>query len=639
MSRTPLSSHLGYRLLGAVLALFLCIAPAHADETIEIATKEKEAPARTIFIKLEKIATADSYDIEIKPLTLRWSEPLTFRTYAGALRLRLSPSEYKIRTRSVIKGGNRGEWGKWDDFKVPFRSVSARIPANKAIVQSSGYEKQIITFEWPKVETSSGYYVEIRDDKDLPLKKIATINPWWSYELPAGKAYSWCVLPVQVLPIVVPPSECVFTTFRMRERRPGLPHTLTELDHRDRAIGHQFEIVRFEDDVSLGDPVIIQSLNPNLDAQLEPGGYELRARTLLEGNYRTSWSSPKKFFVPHPIPEPLFPLSGVEIEGSEDEKGSITLRWQEEPNANDYTVTIFNKADGQLVQSVTTKKTELQVNLPEDAQYYWQVKAFSKGEPRRTPASATLDLKNASEFDIKPYYPYAFTASENPAPVYGWARYTLSSASYQSESFDDNAIVRQSIQAGQLDLAIGYWDRKTRLGLLLNGGLQNFKTNRESDFQKNGSFNVGYRLLGEGDRRTRIWLGYAYREIPSLNANPSTGFYQIKHLTSAGPQVIVTVTNTFSEKLGYQFHGRFFKGIQDLGSPTGTPQESAIALAASAALSYRLSPTSIGLVGYTFQLDNGSYTSADTPGKTNTTSLTGHYLTLGLEIAIGTPKR
>jgi hypothetical protein len=243
---------------------------------------------------------------------------------------------------------------------------------------------------------------------------------------------------------------------------------------------------------------------------------------------------------------------------------------------------------------------------------------------------------------VKPYFPFSLTVAENPAPLYGWARYTVSSANYYSESFDDNAIVRQSIQAGQLDLAAGYWHRKSRLGLLLGGGIQNYRTTKQSDFQKSASFNVGVRLFGEGNRRARVWLGYAYREIPSLIANPSTKAYTINHLSSAGPQVTVSMSDTLesvSDKMGYQLHGKLFLGMKDLGTPTNAPQESAIAVAATAGLTYRLSSSSIGLVGYTFQMDNGSYSSLDTPGKTNTTSLTGHYLTLGFEFALGDPKR
>lgn len=638
MLRTFYLALLRYRVWGALFALLLGVSTSFAEEAIEVSAKEKDAPARTVFIKLEKVATADRYDVEIKPVTLLWTEPLSFRTYAGSLRLRLTPSKYQIRTRSVAKGGNPGGWGEWKDFNVPFRSVVNRIPEDKALVQSTGYENQIVTFEWPKESTAAGYYLEIRDHSDVLLKKIATVNTWLNYELPANNEYSWCIVPVTSLPPVESPSECSFTKFRIREKRPGLPRTLTGIEPRKEAKGYQFEIIRFNDSKSLGDSVTIQSAVPNLDAQLEPGQYELRARTIFDKNYKTAWSSPKKFFVPHEPPVPLTPLPGVEIEGEEDEIGRISLKWREEPNAAEYTVLVF-KTDGQLVFSKTTEKNEVEVTLPEDSKYHWQVIAYSKGEPQRAPASEKLDVKNSSEFYVKPYFPFALTAAENPAPVYGWARYTMSSANYESESYDDNAIVRQSIQAGQLDLAFGYWHRKTRLGLLLNGGVQNYKTSRESAFQKSGSFNIGYRLFGEGDRRTRIWIGYAYREIPSLNANPSTGFYSIKHLTSAGPQFIVSSMNTFNEKFGYQFHGRIFKGIQDLGSPTGAPQESTMALSASAALTYRMNPSNIALIGYTFQMDNGSYISADTPGKVNTTSLTGHYLTLGLEMAIGDPRR
>lgn len=620
------------------LAVFLSAASAFSNDVIEVAPKEKDAPARTVFIKLEKVTSADRYDVELIPVKLQWTEALSFRTYAGALRLRLTPSQYRIRTRSVAKGGNKGNWGEWKDFNVPFRSVLSRTPNDKALVQSTGYENQIVTFEWPKEKTAAGYYIEVRDTTNTPIKKVSTVNTWLNHELPAGKEYTWCVLPVSELPPKVSSSDCLFTSFKIREKRPGLPRTLTGIEPRKEALGYQFEIIRFEDAVSLGDPVTVQSLEPNLDAQLEPGQYELRARTLFDKNYKTAWSSPKKFFVPHEPPVPITPLPGVEIEAGENESGIITLNWREEPNAADYTVLVF-KPDGQLIFSTTTEKTTVDVNLPEDSKYHWQVIAYSKGEPRRSPASTNLDVKSSSEFYIKPYFPFAFTAAENPAPTYGWARYTMSSASYKSESYDDNAVVRQSIQAGQLDLAAGYWHRKSRMGLLLNGGIQNYRTSRDSAFQKNGSFNIGYRSLGEGNQRTRIWLGYAYREIPSLNANPTTRVYRISHLTSAGPQIIISTSNTFNEEFGYQFHGRFFKGIQDLGSPTGAPQESAIALSASAALTYRLSPTSIGLIGYTFQLDNGSYSSLDTPGKSNTTTLTGHYLTLGLEMAIGTPRR
>ncbi len=605
---------------------------------IEIAAKEKEPPARTVFISLEKVKEAERYDVEIIPVTLKWSEPLSFSTFAGALRIRLTPSIYRIRTRSVKKGGGRGGWGEWKDFEVPYRNVTARTPADKAIIRSTGYENQIVTFEWPKAADAPGYYLEVHSATGTPIKKIATAERWLNLELPVGHEYSWCLLPVTKMPPSVAPDDCHFTQFRIRESSTELPHALTAIDPRKGAIGYQFEVIRFEDAKSLGDPVTIQSVEPELKAQLEPGEYELRARALFEQDHKTGWSSPKKFFVPHRPPEPLSPVMGGEIEGEEDENGRITLAWREEPGAADYTVTLF-KADGQIIDTKNTKETQAEFLLPEDAKYYWQVSAYSKGEPRRSPASATLDPKNASEFYIKPYYPFNLTAAEAPAPFYGWARYTISSADYYSESYDDNAIVRQSIQAGRLELATGYWHRKTHLGVLLDGGIQNYRTPTESNYQKGGAISLGYRFFGEGDRRAQVWLGYAYREIPSLVANPSTLTYRISHLSSAGPQLRFIVSDMFSEKFGYQLHGRLFLGTKDLGSPNGQPQESALALAASTALTYRLSETSIGLLGYTYQLDNGSYRSADTPGHVNKTSLTGHYLTFGLEIALEKPKR
>ncbi len=598
--------------------------PLIAEEHID---SSRDIPARTIFLRMEKVSDAKTYQIQVKDRNKTWADPYVLTTSREKIRFRATPGEYLLRTRSIDQNGKGGAWLPWVEFKVPFKYILSVSPPSGTVIEPKGNRDERITFEWPQIKGSIAYRFKLFDQDRNLIKNVVTKENWLLQVVEINKSYSWSVQPLKTIddPVEDMPSPHLLT---ISSPNPELIPVRLKLAGSAVAEEYQFELVKLRDDSETSEPTIYDSKQPEFMGRLSPGQYELRARTKFEDKTSSGWSSPHLFSVPIPPPAPRSATNNATVESTDDIQSEVELKWNESKWADRYQVVITDK-DGQIQSSKVVKGSRMIASLPHDNSYEWTVVALAPKEPEKPPEELIQkDNVELHQFQINKYIPLQLGSSEEPSQIYGWSRFLFSQASYKNQNYDNNNRVQQNLFASTGEIGAGYWHRKSSVGLLALTALSGINIDGTTLLYQQHSLLLGYRYKLSGQKRLRFWLGPSLKETPEVQVNGETLSTELKKISTYGPYFLTAFHDAFNDRLGYQASAGAFQGMQGLQTPNGLSQSNYLSYFWSLSLSYRSSDWLSVLGGYTFQEDRAGYKSTD--GRSNDITLSGSYFSLNL---------
>jgi hypothetical protein len=332
------------------------------------------------------------------------------------------------------------------------------------------------------------------------------------------------------------------------------------------------------------------------------------------------------------------PQQNEVIESTDDQNSEVTLRWKDLSEPERYQVNVFD-SEGRLVLSKETKEASLLTKLPAGARYTWTVRALNALEQSRAPASLT-DVKDPQQggFSINDYIKLELARQEEPSQLYSWAKLGLAQGHYVYENWDNQNQVDQKLMTSSAEGALGYWHRKTNIGLLATASLYDVKMKSSNNTFARMSLLGGYRYkFKDSPVRARVWLGASYEQVPEVVvASPDTP-YAFKNLNSIGPEMRLFYLNSIGGDWGYHLYARGYLGLIDRGTPNQLKMKDTKTMTLGVYATRAVSPGWIAMAGYAYEMQSASYQSIDTSGNANKISTTGHYFSIqmlfGLEPA------
>ncbi|MGZ3791893.1 MAG: hypothetical protein ACXVCP_06070 [Bdellovibrio sp.] len=617
------------------------IPAAEIDNSIPVEKidSRNDIPARTLFISLQTVEGAKTYEVQIRPRKRSWLEPHKVTTSREKMRLRVTPGDYEIRTRSIDEKRKPGRWLTWRPFMVPYKQPLLAYPAPDSTITPKGNLSEKIIFEWPAVPSSKGYRVKIYDENRKLLKHVITSQNWFQYELENSHSYFWSLNPLITIDEPDNPKFQKLWKFLIAEPDTELLPVNLKLVKNPRAVKYQFELVKMISEDESDEPTIYDSQEAEFRARLSPGEYELRARSNYDNNTVSAWSSPHRFWIPIPAPELLTPKNNSVIEPTTDFANPVTLTWRKSKWADRYHVQVHDD-NGILFVNEFVKSPPYEIKLPHGNTYRWSVTPLLARQTSRFPAASENKNTTAqSEFKIDRYIHLSLGESEEPSQLYTWGRLIMSKANYQAENYDNNNKINEQIFSSTGEIALGYWHRKTSYGALATVGASNIDIAGHASSYTQFSLLGGARKYFEDQKRLRYWLGVSLKETPEVLVDGALGTLQIRNLKTLGPQALIAFLDAFNNKWGYQLYLGGFYGMKGINTPNDLPQKNYLSFFGSAYFTYRWKKSTTALVGYTYQNDQAGYASADRTGNNNRVQYEGHYLSFSLIVGLQDPQQ
>lgn len=607
--------------------------PAFAEDEkqipVEFIDRPEDVPARTIRVTIEGVYAGDVTELEVMAADNKWAEPYKLTTTSDNFRFRVSPGKYTMRTH---RAKTTLPWGPPVEFEVPFKSPKRIFPDGDTI-EAKGNLSEKLRFEWFPEKNVAAYRVKIYHKGEL-IRHVVTKQSWLSATLDTGQRYRWTLHKMATLE--EPDTDKDTKSFWFSIKKPSRELFPTEItvERKLHAVNYQFELIQIHDDESTSDPTIYESNDPIFRAELAPSEYELRVRTFFSNGEFSQWSAPKGFFVRLPKPVLTYPTADLPIISNDPDQADAYLTWKPVEGADRYRVTVKN-SKGETIWEKEVKDNEANIKVPHNDTYTWTAAPLLKRETDRSPAAEAPP----ATFKMSKYIQLKLGPSEEPSQFYSWTRGIYANTAYRADNYDAHSFINQPIYATTGEIALGYWHRLTNVGILLTGGMTGIDIAGTQRLTYNYSANMGYRWKLKNAKRARAWLGYSNRQTPEVVVDGLLRTFSIKTIENAGPQLLGTFANTFSDKFGYQLFGGMYYGMIPTRTPNGLPQSKYFTYYASAYGTYRYSPMITGLLGYTYQIDEAGYQSNDRTGSDNHVRYAGHYISLALIFGLQEPKK
>ncbi len=601
------------------------------------AAEDKEL-ARTIRFELRPVEGATAYEVEINSRHHRWPNPYYFRVIEPRLRVRLSPGLYSARTRSYSEARLFGPWSRGFNFSVVYRPPRDVAPAHGARIQPFSEGEERVVFEWPVVRTAFAYLFEVKNSQGEILDQRLLRNNFATVNLPIHASYSWAVTPLLYLGAEEDPFlEKVFYDFEILGPAKNLRPVSIKIGERLGVHRYEFEVVRFISADETSDPMTYVTPIPEFNSRLAPGEYQMRVRSVFLDNTKSHWSPPSRFYVALDRPKIVGPQPrrGRPLTPNHHLESKTDFEWTPVEGAARYVLSIFNE-QGQVVGTHSTQDTRLSVGLPPGQTYRFDVRAYSHTEPERQPAALQEDLSQAGTVRIRQYHLAQLSAAEEPSDFYIQASHWFSNLDYESLSYDDNSYTTNSIWGGTGELALGYWHRQTRVGLLGFANLSGFNIRSENYLYGAYGLQLGYRQLLDARSRLRLWAGWGFKELPQLITRPGTDFLDVQNIKTNGIYIQGAYLRDFNRTYGWSISGNYYHSMGQNSTPNGLPLESleSLQLGIYATKAMGTHNRYRGRMGYTYKLETLSYPTIDPIGINNQVRIEGHYLSFILEMGL-----
>lgn len=616
------------RLAGLVVTT-LCILISFA-----YAAEEKEdLPARPLRIELEPIEGATGYRVEITSIDHRWQKPQIIEITSSTFRVNLSPGRYKVRTQSLVGGKPAGRRSRWLEFNVQYKPPKEIYPRPDQEVFPISDQEDEIVFEWPKAPGAVGYLFVLKDaDGKVMIEKVVD-----KYFLPAKLAvnqkYSWSITPLSFKGEESNKSlKKRFNNFKLMAPKVSTFPAEIKLQTVTKALKYEYEFVRFITIDKTTEPSRFESVFPEFRVRLEPGEYEFRVRAIFEDKTKSDWGPPNRFYVKFPPIKVSRPRDGERLLADHPYVSEVDVKWAAQRDVKRYVVAVFDES-GKLAQSVEVNDTKAKVSLPANQKYKIYVQPYNLTEQDRPLAYEFVK----SEFMVRPFVYEKFAVGEEPSAFYGWAQWLTSMVQYESKNYDNNSHTLNQIWGGSGEGAIGWWHRRTRLGLLAYANLSGFDIDGDRFTYLTYGLHAGARIIRDNGDRLRLWAGWSKKVLPELVTHPGTDFLSLQEISSAGLSVQATYLRSLNST--YSIYGLIsgYLQMKQGETPNDKTLNSMQSYQLSAFLSRVFSERYNGRVGYSYKLEEANYDST-VSGKTNTVYIDGHYLSFIFEFAISDPQ-
>ncbi len=607
--------------------------PSEKVHRLNHLSEEDELPARTVRFDLRPVPGALEYEVEVNSRSQRWQSPYYFRTREPRLRVRLTPGYYRARTRTYNQARLFGPWSRGFDFTIVYRPPRDVYPPHGAQLKPIGDSAEKITFEWPTDRRAFAYLFELRDALGETLTRRLIRSHFTTETLPINQQYSWSITPLLHLGAEDDPNlERLFYHFEVLEPVEDLKPVSIQVSKRLIAHRYEFEFVRFISADETSEPSTYTSPLPEFRARLSPGEYEMRVRAVYVDNTKSHWSPPSRFYVPFSPPEVILPKARRRLRPNHHLLSQTEFAWTSVAGAPRYVLYIYDE-EGRLHKRHETAETSATVGLPPDRTYSYSVKAYNFTESGRSPASVE---KGDRSVRINKYYLAQLSTAEEPSDIYAWASYWISQVDYESLSYDDNSLTTNSILGGSGELALGYWHRQTRLGLLGFANLSGFNIGSSNYQYFTYGAQLGYRQLIDARSRYRLWAGWAFKELPQLITRPGTDFLDVQNIQTQGLFLQAAYLRDINQTYGWSIQGSYYHSMGRNTTPNGLPLESleSLQLGIYATKAMGTHNRYRGRIGYTYKNESLNYPTIDPIGINNQVRIEGHYLSFILEMGL-----
>ncbi len=598
-----------------------------------------DVPARIAVVELNQMSGATNYQVQIEALDRIWATVYKFDLTNGdpKLRLRLTPGQYKIRTRSFDDNGFFGDWSGWASIWVNYKPVDQMFPTNGGFIKPKTTLNERIAFEWPEIRDAETYLFVLKNASGKIIKQYQTQNLWTYEELELSSRYFWTVMPIkkrhwkqQITPELL--NDLDYNEFRVGAPVSSTRGTTIRATPVPRAEKYQFEFLKLDNLGERGFASIYESQNAELPVSLASATYEVRVRTFFSDGSVSDWSAPSNFIVPFDEVDVLGPEDGFLYENLDDIIPYVDLSWHPQEDVHRYVVYLYDR-DGNFIRTFKTPESRIHLELPDNKTYRWHVIAHSAGQEDIKPPPVNAKMRS---FHIAKKDPLGLGRTEEPASIYAWGRYWTSKMNYDSRSYDLDSRVRQQIYGGTGEVALGYWNETTNLGLLGAVSVTGFNIDDQIYNYASGGLHVGYRVNYWRGARLRVWTGWNYTEFPEIRRHPiykDVDFYRIK---SMGPQIQVSFMDSFrwSPDFGYHIYGIVYRNFLGIETPNGLYQVPTNSYTGGLFGTYKWNQQFKLQVGYSYKHEEIRYKSTDRTGNDNFSLVNGHFLNLSLEIGL-----
>jgi len=593
-----------------------------------------EIPYRVVRIQLSRVRGSSGYEAEFFSVDDVKKKTTILRNRGTQFRIFLSPGRYRIRTRSLDKSDRMGLWGNWTEFPVRFKPPKEIYPADGAVVKAVKSKNEKIFFEWPLIPKATGYLFELREEDGRLIQRKVVKNFYLSARLDIKKTYRWGLLPLAYEGEEAEHPQIKATNaFRLVSPLPNTTPVFIEATvdgTEDLEFRYQYQVFKFSADGRPSAPAVFESPSPEFRIRFEPGEYGVQVQTVYKRLKKSTSSPLRRFFIPLGLASIKNPRSNEVFPATTKESAAVTLSWFQNLQAKRYILFVYNQK-GELIQKVETEKTSASVQLKPEASYRAYVQAYLPGEPERLPPSGE---KGSVRFKVEQYFDLKLSQGEEPRNLYGRLHWIGSMVDYFSNNYDSNSRTTNSIFGGTGQVALGYWHKRTSWGLLAFGEMSGFTINSVNYFYHTLGLQVGRRFVFEEGRRVRFWLGGALRDLPELLTRPMTTYLNVDQIQAQGLYVQGDYLRPWIKNFDLYFHANYF---QDIGQGR-TPNGRALSFLRGGALGLYVSRSFgenyRGRMGYSYRFDNSSYDSIRS-GRQNTVDISGHFISLILDVAIG----
>ncbi len=605
----------------------------NSDQEIKETIQNEDLPARTVKFELSEIEGSSGYDVELVSIDRVWKKNHSFKISGKVLRVRLASGRYRVRTRTYNIENINGDWSQWRDFFVEYKPVENIYPQEGALIKPISKEDEKIIFEWPEIKGVFAYLFEVRTIDDEIIEKKIIKNYFRTVQLPIGQKYKW-----NIQPLAYEGQEKTikrlskYNTFEVGKPIPNTTPISINVDGNQEAVRYEYEFVRFLSYTETTPPIIYESVLPEFRASLEPSEYELRVRAIYRNNKKSDWGPGQRFYVPFTSAAGKYPKENEIFNANHPKKSEVEIAWHQVDKAKKYILYVFNDQN-EVVNKISTEKEIAIVKLPAGARYHYHVQAYSYREKERKPPSVG---SRTIPFVISEYVYQKFSEAEEPSDLYGWANWVGSTVNYKSKNFDNNSLTTNNIFGGTGQLAIGYWERYTKLGLLLFGEMSGFTIADKTYQYSTYGVQLGKRFILDEGSRARIWFGWATKDLPELVTYPLTTFLDVQQVQARGIYIQANYLKPMTEKYSLYLVGSYFQDIGQNNTPNGLDLEYLRGGALGAYISKSLGEKYKGRIGYSYKFDSSSYKSTES-GFKNRVDISGHYVSFLFEFALQEP--
>ncbi|MGE4232607.1 MAG: hypothetical protein AB7F43_04685 [Bacteriovoracia bacterium] len=244
---------------------------------------------------------------------------------------------------------------------------------------------------------------------------------------------------------------------------------------------------------------------------------------------------------------PTYPIGPV----APNDDGKIKFRWGSVDGAEVYEVRVYpagalrTPAMEKRVRSFYSKDTSVDLKLPRDGRYVWDIRALANVDANRVPAA--IGPKTSTYFELDPNA--SFSAGS------GYVAFSLLLAPYEYKITSPKLQAEGAFNSTSITYRLSgeYWYHP-HFGVSLAGEMSTIKVQGKSSNQMNLEAHWKYRKALSKDIYGWYFnpkIGFEYREIPELGFDSTTSNLTFLKLRNFGPSLGIDIRKLVSRSFSF----------------------------------------------------------------------------------------